>query len=70
MTNANKLSAFFGALLVKFIFYVAVSCVFVLLFWWAEIIEWFSWKYVIVMALGLLFLRIFISEIVVKTEKK
>jgi len=70
MTNVNKISAFLGALIVKFIFYLAVSCVFILLFWWAGIIDWFSWKYTIVLALGLLFMRIFISEIIVRPEKK
>ena len=71
-TNSSlgvRLADFSGALLVKFIVYIAVACVFILLFWWSGIIENFSWKYVLVLALGLLFLRIFIAEIFIKSER-
>ena len=70
MSNSNKIASFLGALAVKLVMYVAVSCVFMLLFWWAGIIKNFSWKYVAIMALGILFLRIFMAEILVKPDKK
>ncbi len=70
MKNSNKIATFLGALAVKLLTYVAVSCVFVLLFWWSGIIGNFSWKYVIIMALGILCLRIFMAEILVKQDKK
>lgn len=70
MKHLDNIYSFLGALAVKFIFYFAVSCIFILLFWWAGIITWFSWRYTLVMALGLLFMRIFISEIVLKPDKK
>jgi len=70
MSATNKIGSFLGALLVKFAVYLAVSCVFALLFWWAGITSFFSWKYALVMAAGLLYLRIFIAEILIKMERK
>jgi len=70
MKNSEKVSGFLGSLIVKAVYYFAFSAVFVLLFWWAGIIDSFKWKYAIVMMLGLLFLRIFIAEIFVKQDKK
>jgi len=70
MKNKEKVSSFLGALLVKAVYYFAFSAVFILLFWWAGIIDGFKWKYAVVMMLGLLFLRIFIAEIAAKAEKK
>jgi hypothetical protein len=69
MKNSFKILNFLGALLIKLIFYLAVSIIFIWLFYWAGIINGFGWKYAVVMALGLLFLRIFLSEILLKPEK-
>jgi len=70
MKNKEKIGSFLGALLVKLAYYFVISVIFMLLFWWAGIISGFNWKYAVVLALGMLFLRIFISEIFVKEEKK
>jgi len=69
MKSLHKITSFLGALLIKAIFYFAVSLVFVWLFLWAGMIEKFSWKYAVVLTIGMLFLRIFLSEILVRTEK-
>ncbi len=70
MKHLNNIVNFLGALLVKFAFYFLASVLFILLFWWAGIIEGFFWKYAVVLALGILFLRIFIAEIFVKMDTK
>ncbi len=70
MNKKQKIAVFAGALLVKFVFYLGISFIFVLLFWWAGITQNFNWKHVLVLALGLLFLRIFLSEILVRESPK
>lgn len=70
MKNNQKIFSFLGALFVKLVTYFAISVIFVLLFYWSGMIEKFNWRYAVVLAVGLLFLRIFLSEIIVKTDKK
>ena len=68
MSNKHKISSFLGALLVKLLFYFAISIFFVALFYWSGMIKGFNWKYAVVLAIGLLSLRIFLSEILVKPK--
>ncbi len=60
---------FMAALLVKIAAYFAISLFYVLLLMWADIINNFSWKYVIALTIVLLGIRIFIAEIFIKSEK-
>ncbi len=43
-----------AALLVKAAFYLIISIILIWLMKWAEIIKMFSWKYVVVLAIGML----------------
>jgi len=70
MKNSEKIAVFFGTLLIKGLFYFVISIAFILLFWWAGITSSFNWRYVVVLTLGLMFLRVFIAEIVVGQGKK
>jgi len=59
--------SFMSALLVKLAAYFLISLLYVLLILWAGIIENFSWRYVIVLTVTLLLIRIFLAEIFIKS---
>ena len=61
---------FSAALIVKLFTYFIVSLVYVFLLLWAGIISYYNWKYVVLLTITLLFFRVFISEIFVKSEVK
>ena len=61
---------FSAALLVKLFTYFIVSLVYVFLLLWAGIISYYNWKYVVLLTITLLFFRVFISEIFVKSERE
>ena len=61
---------FVSALLVKLFTYFIVSLVYVFLLLWVGIIKNYNWKYVILLTITLLFFRVFIAEIFVKSERE
>ncbi|MBW3023171.1 hypothetical protein KY308_03640 [Candidatus Woesearchaeota archaeon] len=69
MTLKAGIIHFTSALLVKVIVYFIMSLIFVYLFLWAGVIEKFNVKLAVVITIILLFLRIFISEIFIKSEQ-
>ena len=61
---------FSAALLVKLFTYLIVSLVYVFLLLWAGLIKSYNWKYVVLLTITLLFFRVFIAEVFVKTERE
>jgi len=61
---------FTAALIVKLFTYFVVSLVYVFLLLWAGVIQYYNWRYVILLTITLLFFRVFVAEIFIKSEKQ
>ena len=60
----------FANLIVKFAFYLVVSIIFIGLMSWAEIINAFSWRYSLVLALGMLAYSLMFAKPSVQEKRK